>query len=132
MSFMAADRASSVWRSGRAGSRGTGACLRGEPALDQPVDHREQHAQVIALRTDVVLPHERRVEARHVGLHDSLGHAGGEEVERRARVQGAVARFVGGQRLPFAQVGAHQQWVDDPCGGPSVGDALVATRRHAR
>ena len=117
---------------GRAGRRGTRARLRRESLLDQPVDEREQRAEVVARRPDAIGAHQRGIQARDVGLHDALRDAGREEVQRGAAVRRAVALLVRGQRHARAQVRAHEQRIDDAGRGAGVGESLVAARHHLR
>jgi len=106
--------------------------LRREALLDQAIDETEEHAEPVARGTDAVLTHQGRIEARDVRLHHALGDARGEQVERRARVLGAVAALVSGERGAGAKVRAHDQRIDHASGRTRVGQALVATRHHAR
>ena len=131
-SFIAADVASWTYRSGRSGGRRARRRLGGESLLDEPVDEREQSAERIARRTDAIRAHERRIQARDVGLDDACRNAGGEEVQCGAAVRRAIASSVRGQRGSCAQIRANEQRVDDARCRAGVGQALVSARRHAR
>ena len=117
---------------GRARRRGARARLGRQPPLHEPIHQREHRAEVVARRPDPVRAHQRRIQARDVGLDDAPRHAGREQVQRRAAVRRAVAGLVRGQRHARAQVRAHEQRVDHAGGRTGVREPLVAPRRHSR
>jgi hypothetical protein len=104
---------------GRPGGRRAAGCLGGEPLVHEPVDEGEQRAQPVARGADAVLAHERRVEARHVGLDDALRHARGEEVQRGAGVHGAVAAERRGERGPARRYARTSSGSSTPVAAPA-------------
>ena len=69
-----------------------------EAQLEQALDDVEERAEAIARGADAVGEHQRGVERGDVDLHHALGDAGGEEVERAARVRGRASAPSSGVR----------------------------------
>src|SRR5271166_4585742 len=86
---------------------------------------------MVRLWANSVLAHQGGIQAGDVGFDDTLGHAGGKEVERRPGMLGAVAGSIGRQSLSGTEVGSHDQRIENAGSWAGVGQAFVASRCHS-
>ena len=100
--------------------------------FDKIIDQRQQHAESIAVGADAKRTHQRRVQAGHVGLDDSVGDTRGEQMQCCAGVYSAVPPSMRRQGGVGADVGANDQRIDDAGGRSGVREPFVPSRCHLR
>ena len=96
---------------------------------EAPQQHLEK-PEVVRFGMHVVVQHDRRVQAFHVGVDDGADDAGGKDVHVAAAHVPAGAAAAGRQGVLLPQIGAHHERLDLG-GGAGAGHLAVRHRHHA-